>query len=89
MRITYLILLLALLAWKGWHAWRRGRNNYRRDRQTYASLWEYQLGNGVSQREVRRPILIQSLQRALLPVVKQWKLWAVVAAIGILIWLLS
>jgi hypothetical protein len=89
MRITYLILLLALLAWKGWHAWRRGRNTFRRDRETYASLWEYQLGNGVSQREVQRPFLLRALKRGLLPMVKQWRLWAVVAAVGLLIWVID
>ena len=89
MKMAYLILLLALLAWKGWHAWCRGRNTWLRDRQAYASLWEYQLGNGVPERVVRRPFLLRALKRGLLPMVKQWRLWAVVAAVGLLIWVID
>ena len=85
---AYLILLLALVGWKGWHAWQRGRRQWTQDMIQYQSLWEYLLGNGATLSEARRPFLKRALRRALMPVVRQWRLWAIVAAIGILVFIL-
>lgn len=79
-------MVLALLAWKGYYAWLRGRNAYLKDMELYRSLWEYLLGNGTTVSEARRPFLKRALRRAFMPMLKQWRLWAGVAVIGILIW---
>jgi ABC-type iron transport system FetAB permease component len=89
MKIVYLILLLGLVGWKGYYAWLRGRRQWTQDMQQYQSLWEYLLGNGATVSEARKPFLNRALRRAFTPIVKQWRLWAVVAAIGILIWIIS
>lgn len=89
MKTVYLILLLALVGWKGWHAWLRGRRQWTRDMQQYQSLWEYLLGNGATIHEVRKPFLKRALRRAFIPVLRQWRLWAVVAAIGLLVFLID
>ena len=88
MKTVYLILVLALLSWKGYHAWLRGRNAYLKDLEQYQSLREYLLGNGASEKEACRPFLKRALRRACQPLLKQWRLWAIVAAIGILVFLL-
>lgn len=88
MKIVYLILLLALVGWKGWRAWKRGRRQWTQDLQKYQSLVEYLMGNGATFKEARKPFVKRALRRALVPMVKQWRLWAVVAAIGILIWII-
>jgi len=88
MKILYLIILLALVAWKGYYAWLRGRNAYRKDTKQYQSLREYLLGNGATEAEARRPFMKRALRRAFVPLLNQWRLWAGVVAIGILIWII-
>ena len=88
MKTVYLIILLALLGWKGYYAWLRGRRQWMQDMQLYQSLWEYLLGNGASVSEVRKLFVKRALQRAFMPMLKQWRLWTVVAAVGILIWII-
>jgi hypothetical protein len=88
MKTVYIIMVLALLAWKGYYAWLRGRNAYLKDMELYRSLWEYLLGNGTTVSEARRPFLKRALRRAFMPMLKQWRLWAGVAVIGILIWII-
>ena len=88
MKIAYLILVMALLSWKGYHAWLRGRNAYQKDVEQYQSLREYLLGNGATTSEVRRPFLKRALLRAFKPMLNQWRLWAGVVAVGILIWII-
>ena len=88
MKIVYLILLLALVGWKGWHAWLRGRRQWTNDMQQYQSLWEYLLGNGATISEARKPFVKRALRRAFKPMLKQWRLWAIVAAIGLLVFLI-
>ena len=88
MKVVYIIIVLALLSWKGYYAWLRGRNAYMKDMVQYRSLWEYLLGNGATTSKARRPVLKRSLRRAFMPLLKQWRLWAIVAVIGVLIWLI-
>ena len=88
MKTVYLILLLALVGWKGYHAWLRGRRQWTLDMLQYQLLWEYLLGNGASTKEVRQLFLQRALRRAFKPMAKQWRLWAIVAALGILVFLL-
>ena len=88
MKLLYLIILIALVAWKGYYAWLRGRNSYRKDMEQYQSLREYLLGNGATEAEARRPFLKRALRRAYQPLLRQWRLWAVVAAVGLLVFLL-
>lgn len=88
MKTAYLILLLALVGWKGYYAWLRGRRQWSQDMQQYQSLWEYLLGNGATLREARKPFIRRALNRAFVPMMKQWRLWAIVAVIGILIWII-
>ena len=88
MKTAYLILLLALVGWKGYYAWLRGRRQWSQDMQQYQSLWEYLLGNGATLREARKPFIRRALSRAFVPMMKQWRLWAIVAVIGILIWII-
>lgn len=84
MKIVFLILLLALLSWKGYHAWLRGRRTYLRECQQYQSLWEYLVGNGATEKEARRVFLNRALQRALLPLLRQWRFWLVVGLLAVL-----
>lgn len=86
MKTAYLILLLALVGWKGYYAWLRGRRQWTQDMQQYQSLLEYLLGNGATLKEARKPFIRRALRRAFKPMLKLWRLWAIVAAIGILIW---
>ena len=72
MTIFLTILILALLSWKGYYAWKRGINTWRRDRREHDSLREYLLGNGATEREALRPFMVHALQRAFLPLLKQW-----------------
>ena len=88
MKLLYLIILIALVAWKGYYAWLRGRNSYRKDMEQYQSLREYLLGNGATEAEARRPFLKRALRRAYQPLLRQWRLWAVVVAVGLLVFLL-
>ena len=88
MKTVYLILLFALVSWKGWHAWLRGRRQWMQDMQQYQSLWEYLLGNGATLREAKRPFMRRALRRSLKPIAKQWRLWTIVAIVGVLIWLI-
>jgi hypothetical protein len=84
MKIIFLILLLTLLSWKGYHAWGRGRRTYLRERQQYQSLWEYLVGNGATEKEARPVFLNRALQRALLPLLRQWRFWLVVGLLAVL-----
>ena len=88
MKTAYLILLLALVGWKGHYAWLRGRKQWTQDMQQYQSLLEYLLGNGATLKEARKPFIRRALRRAFMPMLKQWRLWAIVAAIGVLIWII-
>lgn len=88
MKTAYLILLLALVGWKGYYAWLRGRRQWTQDMQQYQSLLEYLLGNGATLKEARKPFIHRALRRAFKPMLKQWRLWAIVAVMGILIWLI-
>lgn len=89
MKWVYLIILLAIVGWKGYYAWFRGRRQWTQDMQQYRSLWEYLLGNGEPTKEVHRLFLRRALRRAFKPMLKQWRLWAIVAAIGLLVFLLD
>ena len=88
MKTAYFILLLALVGWKGYYAWLRGRRQWTQDMQQYQSLLEYLLGNGATLKEARKPFINRALRRAFKPMLKQWRLWAIVAVMGILIWLI-
>ena len=85
MLIAYLILVVALLAWKGYYAWLRGTNTWRRDRAEHDSLREYLLANGATKWQSMRPFWRHALQRAFRPMLAQWRLWAVVLVLGIII----
>jgi len=87
MKTVYLILLVALVGWKGYYAWLRGRKQWLQDQQQYQTLCEYLLGNGETCRQLRHLFLKRAVVRALKPLQKQWRLWAVVVAVGILIWI--
>lgn len=89
MRIVYLILLLALLSWKGYHAWLRGHATWRYDREHCLSLEEYLLANGAKRHEALLPFISHAMQRALIPLCRQWRLWLVVTVVGILVWILT
>ena len=89
MKIVYLIILLALVGWKGYYAWLRGRRQWARDMQEYQSLWEYLLGNGDTLKEVRKLFIKRTLRRAFIPMLKQWRLWAIVATVGLLVFLID
>ena len=88
MKALYLILLLALVAWKGYHAWLRGYRQYLKDCEKYQSLREYLLGNGATEAEVRRPFMKRAFQKACRPLLRQWRLWALVVLAGLLIWII-
>jgi hypothetical protein len=85
MMTVYLILLAALVGWKGWKAWRRGRRQWLRDMTDYRGLWEYLLANGTPEREARRIFLRRAWLRAYRPLLRQWRLWLVVAVIGVVV----
>lgn len=82
---AYLILLTAVLIWKGYYAWRRALRTYRADRQQHDTLREYLLGNGASNRKSLEPFLQHALHRALHPLLGQWRLFAILLALGLLI----
>lgn len=81
---VYLILLAALLGWKTWKAWQRARRQWLRDMDEYRGLWEYLLANGATEREARRPFLRRAVRRAMMPLFRQWRLWLIVAVLGLL-----
>ena len=85
----YIILVVPFVAWKGWHAWRRGRNTYKQDAVQHASLCEYLLGNGATNWQARRPFLRHALQRAFIPIARQWRIWLALIGIGIIIIILN
>ena len=85
MKTLYLIILLGLVAWKGWLAFERGRRQWTSDMAQYRGLREYLLGNGA---EARRPFVKRAFLRAVKPMAKQWRLWAIVAVVGVLIWII-
>ena len=87
MTTAYLTLLLAVLGWKGWLAWRRGLATYRRDRREHDSLREYLLGNGATEWQSLQPFRRHALSRALKPMLSQWRLWLVMALLGIVVML--
>lgn len=84
MKIFLLIIIFALLSWKGYHAWRRGRNVYVKERQQYESLWEYLVANGATPAQARRPFLERALKRAIVPLLRQWRFWLVIAVLTLL-----
>lgn len=81
MKIFLLIVILALLSWKGYHAWRRGHNTYVKERRQYESLWEYLVANGATPSQARRPFLERALKRAIIPLVRQWRFWLIIAVL--------
>ena len=83
--IIYLLLVLALVGWKGWHAWLRGRSAYQQDIQYHGSLLEYMLGNGATDWQSRRPFLRHALQRAFIPMARQWRFWLALIGLGVLV----
>lgn len=85
MRIFCLTILLLLLGWKGWHAWLRGQRAYRQDRQEHDSLREYLLVNGATTWQSLKPFYRHALTRALKPLAAQWRLFAVLLALGLLV----
>ena len=85
MTIFLTILILALLSWKGYYAWKRAISTWRRDRQEHDSLREYLLGNGASEREALRPFVVHALQRAFLPLLKQWQILLVFGVLVIML----
>ena len=87
MKTVYLIILIALMGWKGWHAWLCGQRQWEQDMEQYRGLREYLLGNGATASEARKPFVKRALRRAFKPIQRQWRLWAIVAAVGILIWI--
>lgn len=88
MKIVLLILIIGLLAWKGYYAWLRGRNAWRYDREHHDSLREYLLGNGATERQAMMPFVKRAVQRALMPLLVQWRFWLVVLVLVILlVWL--
>ncbi len=89
MKTVLLILLVALLSWKGYRAWKRGRNTYMQERERYQTLWEYLVGNGATEAEARRPFLKRAAKRALLPLLRQWRFWLIVAVLLMLFCLVA
>ena len=89
MKTGYLIILLALVGWKGYYAWLRGHNQWTQDMQQYQSLREYLLGNGATVLETRKPFIRRALRRAFMPMLRQWRLWAMVVVVGVLIWIIQ
>ena len=88
MKTLYLIILLVLVAWKGWLAFARGRRQWTSDVAQYRGLREYLLGNGATMADARRPFVKRALLRAMKPMAKQWRLWAIVVVVGVLIWII-
>lgn len=88
MKTLYLIILLGLVAWKGWLAFARGRRQWMSDMAQYRGLREYLLGNGATMADARRPFVNRALLRAMKPMAKQWRLWAIVVVVGVLIWII-
>ena len=88
MKTLYLIILLGLVAWKGWLAFERGRRQWTSDMAQYRGLREYLLGNGATMADARRPFVKRALLRAMKPMAKQWRLWAIVVVVGVLIWII-
>ena len=79
---SYFILVMAALIWKGCFAWKRGRRTYQRDRQEHDSLREYLLGNGATKHQSLQPFYRHAVQRALQPLIKQWRLWLILVILG-------
>ena len=88
MKTLSLIILLGLVAWKGWLAFARGRRQWMSDMAQYRGLREYLLGNGATMADARRPFVKRALLRAMKPMAKQWRLWAIVVVVGVLIWII-
>lgn len=88
MKTLYLIIVLCLLVWKGYYAWHRGRRAYSADMERYRSFYEYLLGNGATHRQARRPFFRHAVARAVLPMLRQWRLWLIVAVVGVLVMLI-
>ncbi len=88
MKTLYLVVLLGVVLWKGYYAWLRARNCYRQDRQKHDSLREYLLGNGATQWQSLWPFYRHALQRAVIPMKDQWRLWLSLLVVGMLVWLI-
>lgn len=89
MMTAYLILLLAVVLWKGYFACQRGLKTYRQDRQNYDSLREYLLGNGATSWQSLRPFYRHALERAVIPMRAQWRLWLLLLVLGVIVALLK
>ncbi len=84
---AYLLLLLGVILWKGYFALNRGIRSYQHDLTAYASFYEYQIGNGASHKQACRPFLLHALERALKPLLSQWRLFLILAILGVLVFL--
>ncbi len=84
---AYLLLLLGVILWKGYFALNRGIRSFRHDITTYVSFYEYQIGNGASHKQACRPFLLHALERALKPLLSQWRLFLILAVLGVLVFL--
>jgi len=84
MRIVCIIIIGVVLLWKGYHAGLRGWHTYRRDRREHDSLREYLLANGATTRQSLQPFLRHAAERALWPLIRQWRLWLLVTLMVLL-----
>lgn len=89
MMTAYIILLLAIALWKLYFVWRRGIRAYTRSMNDYSAFYEYQLGNGVPHDKARRPFVLYAFKKAFRPLLLQWRLFLLLAVLGIIVYLLS
>ncbi len=82
---AYVIVLLVVILWKGYYAWKRGVRSYRHDQIKYASFYEYKIGNGATHRQACRPFLLHALDRAFTPLLSQWRLFLLLAVLGVFV----
>lgn len=84
----YLLLVLAVVVWKGYYASLRAINSYQQDRQHHDSLREYLVANGATPFQSLWPFYRHALQRAIIPMSAQWRLWGGLLLLGVLVLLL-
>ena len=88
MMTLYLIILFAVVVWKGYYAAMRAVKTYRKDRLEHDSLREYLLGNGATRWQSEWPFYRHALQRAVVPLKSQWRLWLAMLVLGLLVMLI-
>ncbi len=86
---AYILILIAVILWKGFFACKRGVKTYHSDCYEHESLYEYLLANGASEFKARQPFLKHAIERALKPLLVQWRLFLLLLALGILVFVLS